>query len=137
MKSSKTSLDSTCFSCKYHIMMYFKFLSVTYNISIYRCVILISIWIVHICYIVFSSINNKTSPMVEKPFLIHIKEMVMCSRKRSDLGETKCKKLAEMFSTFSEDDLQNVRYHSACRKLVIFTSNTLRELKIVLKLWLV
>ena len=63
--------------------------------------------------------QSTSSPMVEKPLLAHIKEMVMCSRKRSDLGETKYKKLAEMFSTFSEDDLQNVRYHSACRKLVI------------------
>ena len=45
--------------------------------------------------------------------------MVLFSRKRSDLSETKYKKLTEMLSTFSEDNLQNVRCHSACRKLVI------------------
>jgi hypothetical protein len=39
--------------------------------------------------------------VVEKPFLVHVKEMFACAKRRSELGEPKYKELAEMLSTLS------------------------------------
>ena len=62
---------------------------------------------------------TSSGALVEKPFLVYIKDMFVCWKRQSDLGEPKYKELAEMLSTLSEDDLKKVCYHSAHRKLVI------------------
>ena len=71
------------------------------------------------CCIVCLEGESSQKKLVKKPGVDKINDLLQCCRERISLGESALKQLSDRLSSLEETQLENVRYHSECRKPIV------------------